>query len=74
MGVESRHDEQDEYAQGVWRSVEATPRKIAGRKDGRAPHEFLDVAAFGRLVKKYGRPDGTIDGRPKDAREAEEES
>jgi hypothetical protein len=55
----------DDYAQGVWRAVGATARKFGGRKDGRSPHEFLDVSALARLVKKYGRADGTIDGRPR---------
>jgi hypothetical protein len=29
---------------------------------------IIDAAAFGQLVKRFGRPDGTIDAKPKDAR------
>jgi hypothetical protein len=47
---------EDDYAQGVWRSVEATARKFGGRKDGKAPHEFIDVSALRRLIKILERP------------------
>jgi hypothetical protein len=36
------------------------PIRVRGR--------FIDAMAFGALVKKHGRADGTIDARPKDAR------
>ena len=56
---------EEDYAQGAWERIRPEPKKIIGRKDGKSGHDFIDVSALGRLVRKYGRPDGRIDARPK---------
>jgi hypothetical protein len=57
-------DTEEGYAQGTWEHIKP-PKRIAKRKDGRAPRNFIDVEALARLAKRG------FDGRPKDAREEE---
>jgi hypothetical protein len=61
-------DTEEGYEQGTWEHIRPAPKKAKGREDGKGPRDFIDEAALGRLVKKYGRPDGTIDARPRPKR------
>jgi hypothetical protein len=44
-------EREDPHYQGVWELVEPERRHVAGRKDGKSGRNFVDIAAFGRLLK-----------------------
>jgi hypothetical protein len=50
---ETIHDEEDEFYQGYYWELRTPERRhVVGRKDGKSGHNFLDHAAFGRLLKQ----------------------
>jgi hypothetical protein len=50
--IRTIQDDDEPQYQGTWEEIRPEPQKVAGRKDGKSAHDFIDSAAFGRLLKR----------------------